>query len=180
MARLKSEHVTFWTDIPTRSCLVNWFWQLEYSPMWPSRSSQTHVMWTLQCKLLSISCLLPLFPNERCVSGIMRVEYFPPNNALEPVESHPTFRGTCYLHLQGRRISQAKNKRETETSVDFQRTTRRYIPEDGTLLNHRCENLKSCSSWTNRRISMEVPMDVMPLEASFLTSYHRRWIFVWQ
>jgi hypothetical protein len=28
-------------------------------------------------------------------------------------------------------------------SVDFQRTTRRYIPEDGTLRNHRCENLKS-------------------------------------
>jgi hypothetical protein len=31
----------------------------------------------------------------------------------------------------------------SETSVDFQRTTRRYIPEDGTRLNHRCENLKS-------------------------------------
>jgi hypothetical protein len=29
----------------------------------------------------------------------------------------------------------------SETSVDFQRTTRRYIPEDGTLHNHRCENL---------------------------------------
>jgi hypothetical protein len=30
-----------------------------------------------------------------------------------------------------------------ETSVDTQRTTRRYIPEDGTLHNHSCENLKS-------------------------------------
>jgi hypothetical protein len=29
----------------------------------------------------------------------------------------------------------------TETSVDTQRTTRRYIPEDGTLHNHHCENL---------------------------------------
>jgi hypothetical protein len=28
-------------------------------------------------------------------------------------------------------------------SVDFQRTKRRYIPEDSTLHNHRCENLKS-------------------------------------
>jgi hypothetical protein len=28
--------------------------------------------------------------------------------------------------------------------VDFLRTTRRYIPEDSTLHNHRCENLKSC------------------------------------
>jgi hypothetical protein len=31
----------------------------------------------------------------------------------------------------------------SETWVDTQRTTRRYIPEDGTLHNHRCENLKS-------------------------------------
>jgi hypothetical protein len=31
----------------------------------------------------------------------------------------------------------------SETSVDFQRTARCYIPEDGTLQNHRCENLKS-------------------------------------
>jgi hypothetical protein len=31
----------------------------------------------------------------------------------------------------------------SETSVDFQRTTRRYIPEDSTLHNYRCENLKS-------------------------------------
>jgi hypothetical protein len=31
----------------------------------------------------------------------------------------------------------------SETSVDTQRTTRRYIPEDDTLHNHRYENLKS-------------------------------------
>jgi hypothetical protein len=30
-----------------------------------------------------------------------------------------------------------------ETSVDFQRTKRRYIPEDRTLHNHRCDNLSS-------------------------------------
>jgi hypothetical protein len=36
----------------------------------------------------------------------------------------------------------------SETSVDTQRTTRLYIPEDGTLHNHRCENLKSYNiSW---------------------------------
>jgi hypothetical protein len=32
----------------------------------------------------------------------------------------------------------------SKTSVDTQRNTRRYIPEDGTLHNHHCENLKSC------------------------------------
>jgi hypothetical protein len=31
----------------------------------------------------------------------------------------------------------------SETSVDFQQTTRRCIPEDRTLHNHRCKNLKS-------------------------------------
>jgi hypothetical protein len=30
----------------------------------------------------------------------------------------------------------------SETSVETQRTTRRHIPEDGTLQNDRCENLK--------------------------------------
>jgi hypothetical protein len=31
----------------------------------------------------------------------------------------------------------------SETSIETQRTTRRHIPEDDTLHNHRCENLKS-------------------------------------
>jgi hypothetical protein len=31
----------------------------------------------------------------------------------------------------------------SETSVDSQRTTWRYIPEDGTLHNHCCENFDS-------------------------------------
>jgi hypothetical protein len=32
------------------------------------------------------------------------------------------------------------------TSVDTHLTTRRYIPEDCTLYNHRCENLRSSSN----------------------------------
>jgi hypothetical protein len=32
----------------------------------------------------------------------------------------------------------------SDTSVEFQRTTSRFIPEGSTLHNHRCENLKSC------------------------------------
>jgi hypothetical protein len=31
----------------------------------------------------------------------------------------------------------------SETLVDFQWNTRRYIPEDSTFHNHRCEDLKS-------------------------------------
>jgi hypothetical protein len=35
----------------------------------------------------------------------------------------------------------------SETSVDFQQTTRRYIPEDSTFHNHRSENFKSNVYW---------------------------------
>jgi hypothetical protein len=34
-------------------------------------------------------------------------------------------------------------KLSTETSLDTQRATWRYIPEDGTLHTHGCENLES-------------------------------------
>jgi hypothetical protein len=64
-----------------------------------------------------------------------------------PLKVNRHFGGTYRLLLQGRRISRARNQRESrwqaETSVDTQRTTRRYIPEDSTLYNLRCENLKS-------------------------------------
>jgi hypothetical protein len=50
---------------------------------------------------------------------------------------------TCYLHLQGRRVGQARNQQVApdkhmkesrcyETSVDLYRATRCYIPEDTT------------------------------------------------
>jgi hypothetical protein len=70
--------------------------------------------------------------------------------------------GHYWLHLEGRRNNIACHllacwflaepisstlKMESifssEPSVDTQRTTRRHIPEDDTLHNHRCENLKS-------------------------------------
>jgi hypothetical protein len=40
----------------------------------------------------------------------------------------------------------------SETSVDTQRTTRRYIPGDGTLHNPRCENVKSYCNETSGSI----------------------------
>jgi hypothetical protein len=70
-----------------------------------------------------------------------------------PLKVNRRFGGTYCLLLQGRRISRARNKPESrcqaelcccfsilkmeatcssETSVDFQQTTRRYIPEDTT------------------------------------------------
>jgi hypothetical protein len=79
---------------------------------------------------------------------------------------------TYHRHLQGRRISRAINQHEnrclcsppafmlvscsaysltlkmevicsSKTLVEFQQNIPHYIPEDSTLHNHRCENLKS-------------------------------------
>jgi hypothetical protein len=49
------------------------------------------------------------------------------------------FGGTWHLHLQGRRISTARNQHGSR----WQWTTWRYIMEDRTLRNHCRENLKS-------------------------------------
>jgi hypothetical protein len=61
------------------------------------------------------------------------------------------------LHLQGRRDNFSKKPASkqvikaicsSETSVDSQQTTGHYIPKDGTIYNHFCENLKSYISGT--------------------------------
>jgi hypothetical protein len=87
-----------------------------------------------------------------------------------PLKFNRHFGRTCRLHLQSRKIGQARSQLEpdskqsfmlvsclaysstlkmkatcsSETSVDFQRTTQRYIPEKRTFQGHRCENIKFC------------------------------------
>jgi hypothetical protein len=64
-----------------------------------------------------------------------------------PLRVNRRFGGTYRLHFQRRQISRARNQRENrwqaDQSASRQRTIRRYIPEDVTLHNHRCENFKS-------------------------------------
>jgi hypothetical protein len=67
------------------------------------------------------------------------------------VERQPTFRRNmppfifnmlvpCVAYSSTRNMEGASS---SEISIDFQRTTRRYIPEDRALQNHRCKNLRS-------------------------------------
>jgi hypothetical protein len=88
-----------------------------------------------------------------------------PSCGLVKVNRH--FGGTYRLHLQGRRVSQAASKQSLpdagfciaytstlkmeaecpcETSVDFHRTTRRYITVDRTLQPKSASQIKSISS----------------------------------
>jgi hypothetical protein len=77
----------------------------------------------------------PFFKKRKQISELLIIKstIFWDITPRTPLSVNRLFGGTYRLHLQGR-----KNK-----SVDTQRTTRRYIPKDGTIHNHRCENLDS-------------------------------------
>jgi hypothetical protein len=111
-----------------------------------------------------------------------------------PLKVNRCFGGTCRLQLQGRRISPARNQRKSrwqaeltlvscsaysstlkmeamfssKTSVNFQRTTQRYIPEDSALYNHRCENLKSSKSENVSNFQTGKSSQTLSLYFSFL------------
>jgi hypothetical protein len=85
---------------------------------------------------------------------VMMASVFWDTSTCIPLKVNHIFGGTCCFHLQGQRIRQARNEHESgtmqscsacltysstlkmqaivssEMSVDFQRTTRRYIPEN--------------------------------------------------
>jgi hypothetical protein len=67
------------------------------------------------------------------------------------------FGGTSRLHLEGRRINRARNLHEAGSKQNIQQTTRRYIQEDVTIHNHRCENLKS---YNNNQVSGSVNLGI--------------------
>jgi hypothetical protein len=105
----------------------------------------------------AIQCVLnqaPKTTTNTCIKSSIFWDITP----CSPLSVNRRFGGTYRLHLQGRRIRRARNQCESrwqaeleamcssETSVDFQRTEQRYIPEDGTLHNHRWENFKSYNS----------------------------------
>jgi hypothetical protein len=55
-------------------------------------------------------------------------------NAYSSLKVNRRLGRACRLHLQGRRVGQARNQRENKW---------RYIPEERTFLSYRCDNLKS-------------------------------------
>jgi hypothetical protein len=67
--------------------------------------------------------------SEERIASIFRVECLPPAFTLVSC--------SAYSALKLEAIC------SSEMSVDFQRATRRYIPEDRTSHSHRCENLNS-------------------------------------
>jgi hypothetical protein len=67
-----------------------------------------------------------------------------------PLKVSLHFEGACRLLLQGILLAYYSTLSieatfSSEASAEFQRNTRRYISEDRTLENHRCERRKSLS-----------------------------------
>jgi hypothetical protein len=62
----------------------------------------------------------------------------------------------------------------SETSVNFQRIIRPYIPEDSTLYNHCCENLKSYVSHKFCNTSMRKLRTLYEYTCIWVTPSHRR------
>jgi hypothetical protein len=86
---------------------------------------------------------------------VMKSTIFWDITPCSPLKVNRRFGWTYRLHYQSRRISQIRNQREenskqslkieeicsSETSVDLQRTKRRYIPEDRTLNSETYSNV---------------------------------------
>jgi hypothetical protein len=100
------------------------------------RTNMTNIKIPIFTLTLNLFCYL-FQPNLKLKSTILW-DITP----CSPLRVNRRFGGTYRLHLQDRKIGEAKNQRES-TWVDSERTTLRYIPEDGTLQNYSCENLKS-------------------------------------
>jgi hypothetical protein len=82
---------------------------------------------------------------------------------MQSVESQPTFRSNTSLPPSGSKnmlciatclTLMLEATCSSETSVDFQRTTRRYIPEDRTLHKPRCKNLRCYNELTSPQQSL--------------------------
>jgi hypothetical protein len=116
---------------------------------WPTACMSSYVFWPIKTKGVEV-----------LTAVVMKSSIFWDTKPCSPLKVNRRLEGTCRLHLQSGRIRQVRNQPEklclppaftlvsclvysstlkmeatysSKTSVDFQRTTRRYIPEDRTL-----------------------------------------------
>jgi hypothetical protein len=91
----------------------------------------------IQYSLSVTSCFETVKQNigfEVLTTVVMKSTIFWDITPCSPLKVNRRFGGTYHLHLQGRRISRARNQRENKWQAeDFQLTTRCCIPEDSTL-----------------------------------------------
>jgi hypothetical protein len=64
-------------------------------------------------------------------------------------------------------------KRSSETSVNFQKITRPYIPESVTLHKYRCENLRACTVVLNPIVQTESNLRLVDV---LLVMEMKKWI----
>jgi hypothetical protein len=139
-------------------------------------------MWKLGVSTSSICPPVHLYAWNNSRTGfevltavVMKSTIFWDITPCSPLKVNRRLGGTYRLHLQGRKISRARNQRESrwQAEVNFQRTTRRYIAEDGTL------QLENC--WTNFHESLfwEVLMKCVDMFQYGLKSHNANRCFTW-
>jgi hypothetical protein len=124
-----------------RKCVVLYFWEWKISTN-SARSFRSH--------RLNHAWQKVLFVPIDAVVRIMEITFVGTIKILAHKRSSPRVSEAGNQHEAGKKHPASPSpalKMEatcsSETSVDTQRTTRRYIPEDDALHNDRCENLKS-------------------------------------
>jgi hypothetical protein len=123
-----------------KSLLSFAFWEIS---LWACKYLLSHVFWRVLYSGIITPCS-PLKVN-RHFEGIM-----PPSlgwkNQLAK-NKHEAGSAAALLHARFLSAYFSRQKMEaicfSETSIDFQRTTRRYVAEYSTVHNHGCENMKS-------------------------------------
>jgi hypothetical protein len=106
---------------------------------------------------------------------VMNISIFRDATPCSPSKINGRFGGRCRVHLQDRRIRQARNQRESgglayfsTPSVDFQWTTQRYIPEQTTRDQSCSQVLVSCIL----RVRVRLYFDCKEIDIDVLVDLH--------
>jgi hypothetical protein len=98
-------------------------------------NSKNSIFWDITpCSLLKVN---------RCFGGTFRPHHQVRNINQTRTQRESRWQAELVSYLAYSSILKMEAICTSEMPVDFQHTTRRYIPENRTLPNHRCENLKS-------------------------------------
>jgi hypothetical protein len=105
------------------------------------------------------------FPRQKCLTTAGMVKYTKARRRRTKWHLFTVLsQGRCLL------LSYSPNLKKEATCTsehcDFQRTTRRCIPDGRTLHNHRCDNFKSCSCVEIRHGSSRIQSEALPYESS--------------
>jgi hypothetical protein len=116
----------------------------------------------------------------------MRSSIFWDITLYSPLRANRRFGGTCHLNLQGPRKCQARNQHESMWQansacslhsswlLEFQRTTRHIIPEDGPLRHFIVWDANSAVNWTTKKLTKKFAVKWLTLFVFWIPGFTSR------